>query len=86
MSVATLRTKATLESDLGFSHDLINIKSTALLKILRAISNASSLEEVRAMASEIESDAIAQHKTVVSKQLAERATIAAATYSDEETN
>lgn len=84
MTVATLRTKATLEADLGFVTDLQTIKSTALFKIMQVIDGAGSLEEVRIFADRIYRDSFVQHQNALDAKNKIMKNIASTTYPDED--
>lgn len=84
MTVATLRTKATLEADLGFMMDLQTIKASALFKVIQIIRSSSSVEEIRILTERIEHESIIQHQNALDAKNKLMQNINAATYPDED--
>lgn len=84
MTVATLRTKATLEADLGFMMDLQTIKASALFKVIQIIRSSSSVEEIRILTDRIERESIIQHQNALDAKNKLMQNINAATYPDED--
>lgn len=84
MTVATLRTKATLEADLGFMMDLQTIKASALFKVIQIIRSSSSVEEIRILTERIEHESIIQHQNILDAKNKLMQNINAATYPDED--
>lgn len=84
MTVATLRTQATLEADLGFMMDLQNIKASALFNVIQTIRSSSSVEEIRILTDRIERESIIQHQNALDAKNKLMQNINAATYPDED--